>query len=91
MWIVWLVEILIRKRTHFPLASYIDNWVLIDRLNLIKCHLFIEAGNESRWQQNFPHPFRQDLRRKQPPVPWVPGLFPGRKTDEGWRWPPNND
>jgi len=49
-----------------------------------ECRLFFEAGNESRWERNFPHCFRPVLGPKQPPVRWVLGLFPGRKAVEGW-------
>ena len=31
---------------------------------------------------------RQAPRHIQPPVQWVPGLFPGDKVTGAWRWPP---
>jgi hypothetical protein len=36
-------------------------------------------GIDFRWEQDFPQPSRPALWSTQPPIQWVPSLFPGGK------------
>ena len=44
-------------------------------------------GIESRWRRDFPHPFRGVAGPIQPPVKWIPRLFPEAKVAGAWAWP----
>ena len=39
---------------------------------------------EPRYMRDFPYPYRRSPKYTQPPVQWVPCLFPG--TKEAGRW-----
>jgi hypothetical protein len=45
-------------------------------------------GIESRWGGDFSQPSRPALGPTQPPIQWVPGLFPGLEVDHP---PPSSD
>jgi hypothetical protein len=45
-------------------------------------------GIESRCGREFPYPSRPVVGLTQPPIQWVPDIFPGSKAVAAWRWPP---
>ena len=48
-------------------------------------------GNEYRCGRDFPHPSRPALGSTQPPLHWVPGLFPGiKRPGRGVNHPPQS-
>ena len=44
-------------------------------------------GIESRRGRDLPPQSRPVLGPTQPPIQWIPGLFPGGKAAGTWRWP----
>jgi hypothetical protein len=47
-------------------------------------------GIESRRRRDFPHPLKSSPEPTQPPIKWVPGLFPGiERLGRGAYHPPH--
>ena len=65
-------DVLVKENIHF-----LD--VGIDLLRTVG------SGIESRRGRDCPHPSRLALGSTQPPIQWVPGLFPGGKAVGAWR------
>jgi len=75
-------DLSLRKLRSFPARHFSINTLYSFRYGL-DC-----SGIEFRWRRDFPHPSLPVLGPTQPPIQWVPGLFPGGKAAEAWRWPP---
>jgi len=69
-------------RTNIILACIMRDWSIG-----IARYLLDGPGIESRWGRDFPRSFRTILAPTQPPVQWIPGLFPGGKSAEAWLLP----
>jgi len=69
-------------------GKYIIKFVICSVVSIATRYGLEDPGIESRWGRDFPHPSRPALGRIQPPIQWVPGLFPRGKVAGAWRGPP---
>jgi len=51
-----------------------ETWYRDNVVGIATCHGLDSPGFESRWERDFPHVSKPDLRTTQPPVQWVLGL-----------------
>jgi hypothetical protein len=85
----------------FPRYIALWQWLYIININTIykncegrdssvsteTCYGLDGPGIECRCGRDFPHLSRPAVGPTQPPIQWVPSLFPGGKAAGEWRWP----
>jgi hypothetical protein len=64
--------------------SYFDSSPSLTLLSVVTSYWLDGPGIEFRWEARFSAPVQTGLGHTQPPIQWVPGLFPGVKLSGAW-------